>query len=256
MKLEAALRRILSGKKMGEALIELEHVLRTGEGNFTIQEANVFMKLRANCVRDFTLGLSGGSIVTWLASKKLPNAVRLYLAGAVGLCSGMWMFKKAADNSAQYILSLEGTRLQKELGAVMLKKYQNDPLIMQYVSKYFYSEVVYNDASDLPRLRWRYRNFFTDSYPETSKTPGTYDQNKDVGLEKINQNRKPAQMNTVVDATENPFDCIFGVPESPDEIPHSDTFNKPGSRAARGNNKRSHHRQHRKHHQGEGTDHA
>lgn len=36
------------------------------QGNFTIQEANVFMKLRANCVRDFTLGLSGGSIVTWL----------------------------------------------------------------------------------------------------------------------------------------------------------------------------------------------
>lgn len=28
----------------------------------------------------------------------------------------MWRFKKAADNSALYILSLEGTRLQKELG--------------------------------------------------------------------------------------------------------------------------------------------
>lgn len=37
----------------------------------------------------------------------------------------MWRFKKAADNSAQYILSLEGTRLQKELGELYV------PLIHQ-----------------------------------------------------------------------------------------------------------------------------
>ncbi|KAJ8558031.1 hypothetical protein K7X08_004797 [Anisodus acutangulus] len=41
----------------------------------------------------------------------------------------------------------------------MLKKYQHDPQVLQYVSKYFFSENVYDDDStDRPKPRWRIRN--------------------------------------------------------------------------------------------------
>lgn len=61
-------------------------------------------------------------------------------------------------------------------------------------------------------------------------------------------------MNGVVDAMENPFDCIFGVS---DEIPQPDTFKQPGSRSSAGRgNKRSHHHRHRRqHNQEEKADH-
>lgn len=49
----------------------------------------------------------------------------------------------------------------------MLQKYQHDPTRMQRISKHFYSEEVYDDSSDRPRLRWRFRNFFEENaaYP-------------------------------------------------------------------------------------------
>ena len=49
----------------------------------------------------------------------------------------------------------------------MLQKYQDDPTIMQRISKHFYSEEVYDDSSDRPRLRWRFRNSFGENaaYP-------------------------------------------------------------------------------------------
>lgn len=88
----------------------------------------------------------------------------------------------------------------------MLKKYQNDPLIMQHVSKYFYSEEVYNDASDQPRLRWRYRNFFNDSYPDTSNQNKTALKTPDQ-----NMNRKPARVSLLSPFTnlENALNLIY-----------------------------------------------
>ena len=45
----------------------------------------------------------------------------------------------------------------------MVKKYWNDPWRMQLIAKHFYSEKVFDDStSDLPKVRWRYRNFFSD----------------------------------------------------------------------------------------------
>lgn len=46
----------------------------------------------------------------------------------------------------------------------MVTKYQNDPLLMKLISKHFYSERIYDDStSNTPKLRWRYRNFFSDN---------------------------------------------------------------------------------------------
>jgi hypothetical protein len=48
-------------------------------------------------------------------------------------------------------------------------KYQDDPQKMQLISKHFYSEKVFDD-SDQPKLRWRYRNFFSDNVAHGQRT--------------------------------------------------------------------------------------
>lgn len=40
---------------------------------------------------------------------------------------------------------------------------------MQHISKHFYSEKVFDD-SDQPKLRWRYRNFFSDNVAHGQRT--------------------------------------------------------------------------------------
>lgn len=46
----------------------------------------------------------------------------------------------------------------------MVTKYQNDPSLMQLISKHFYSERIFDDSTSYnPKLRWRYRNFFSDN---------------------------------------------------------------------------------------------
>lgn len=85
----------------------------------------------------------------------------------------------------------------------MLRKYQDDPTIMQRVSKHFYSEEVYDDSSDRARLRWRFRNFFgenaafslvTDDHASNSEKS---DQST-TGLKKSSPEPKQAQVSLIV----------------------------------------------------------
>lgn len=44
-----------------------------------------------------------------------------------------------------------------------MTKYHNDPRTMQHISKHFYCEKVFDDSTlDRPKIRLRYRNFFSD----------------------------------------------------------------------------------------------
>lgn len=53
----------------------------------------------------------------------------------------------------------------------MLKKYHDDPWVLQRLSKRFYSEQVYDDSSaDRPKLRWRFRNFSGDPITDSQNT--------------------------------------------------------------------------------------
>lgn len=47
----------------------------------------------------------------------------------------------------------------------MLRKYQRNPPVLQHVSKYFYSENVYDDDStDQPKPRWRFRSTYGELF--------------------------------------------------------------------------------------------
>lgn len=52
-----------------------------------------------------------------------------------------------------------------------MTRHHNDPQTMQYISKHFYCEKVYDDStSDWPKIRWRYRNFFSDDVAHAQRT--------------------------------------------------------------------------------------
>ncbi|PIN19834.1 hypothetical protein CDL12_07483 [Handroanthus impetiginosus] len=198
-------------------------------------------------MRDFTVGFGGTSIVTWLATQRLTKLWRLNITLGAAAVSGLWKFGRSVESSVEHILSLEGSRIQRELANIMLKKYPNDPWVLQRLSKHFYSEEVYNDSSvDRPILRWRFRNFFGDPTIHSQSTSHSEDadsQNNDVK----NTTTEPKQVyvNAARDAMEDPFDLIFGLPASVESVPQPDTP-ATSPRRQRRKEKRSH-RRHRKH---------
>lgn len=55
----------------------------------------------------------------------------------------------------------------------VVTRYHNDPRAMQYISKHFFYEEVFDDStSDRPKIRWRYRNFFSDDVAHSQRTHG------------------------------------------------------------------------------------
>ncbi|XP_052191376.1 uncharacterized protein LOC127800670 isoform X2 [Diospyros lotus] len=134
---------------MGDPLFELEQVLRSKQETLTSQEANVLMTCRARVVKDFIIGAAASGGLAWL--------------GAAAL-SGTWRSIRSLESCLEHILSLDGSRMQKELANILVKRHGDNPKIAQFLSKRFYSEKVFDDYSiDQPRLRWRYRNFFSDN---------------------------------------------------------------------------------------------
>ena len=65
----------------------------------------------------------------------------------------------------------------------IVTKYRDDPWRMQLISKHFYSEEVFDDSTaDRPKIRWRYRNFFSDNVVHGQRTnesdsPGNSERN-------------------------------------------------------------------------------
>lgn len=53
----------------------------------------------------------------------------------------------------------------------ILRKYGDDSTTMQLITKHFYSEKVFDDSTtNLPKIRWRHRNFFSDNVAFNQRT--------------------------------------------------------------------------------------
>ncbi|XP_055813530.1 uncharacterized protein LOC129883017 isoform X2 [Solanum dulcamara] len=202
---------------MAESLIDLNELLIARKVSLTTEESKLLNSWKQSAVRDFGIGAAGASLATWLGA---------------GWFFGKWRFAKSLDSGVELILSQHGTRLQKELGEIMLKKYQHNPPVLQFVSKYFYSENVYDDDStDQPKPRWRFRSTYGESF-SSHEVEGDDSSNKKSHLEntdlrKTNLEREQIIMNGVgvgaaLDSTEDPFDCILGHQVNTEEIHHPD----------------------------------
>lgn len=240
--------------KIAESLFDLERFLRSNKVNsITLEEANVLMECKWKAVRDFGIGTAVSSIVIWFATRKFSKANRLLVAGGSGCAIGSWWFGRSMDSSVDHILSMEGKRIKDEMAKIVLMKFRNDPSVMQRVTKHFYSENVYDDSSlDQPKLRWRVRTSFSD--PVALEKMGTHNQDNEVtskertmAAEKIKKVQKQVNIRTAIDSLVDPFDDVFGLPQTMNGNHQPDATSVPQAQGTR--SQRRSRRRHRKLHQ-------
>lgn len=264
---------------MGEALFELEQVLRSKQDKMTPQEANVLLSCKSTAVRDFSIGALMGAGVAWGTTWRLGRFSRINLAGGAAVCFGLWRFGRSLDSCVDQVLAIDGSRMQKELANIIVTKYRDDPWRMQLISKHFYSEEVFDDSTaDRPKIRWRYRNFFSDNVVHGQRTnesdsPSNSERNShesygdshkdshsdfhnqehtdyhnDTDNKRTNFESKQAPRNPGIDVMADPFDCVFGNLATMDEIHLPNTSSKPTPpRGHTRGHKRSHRRRHMHH---------
>lgn len=242
---------------MGEALFELEQILRSKQEKLTSQETNVLMACKADALREFTVGGVVAAAVSWLATRRLSTLYRINLSAGSAAISAFWRFDRSLDSSVEHILSSDGSRMQMELANIILRKYGDNSTTMRLITKHFYSEKVFDDSStDQPKIRWRYRNFFSDNVALSQRTHNGdahgYGENTDLqktDTENTNEPKHvPVARSPDLDAITNPFDCVFGVTGSSEEIHPTSTSSISPKRHGR-SHKRSHRRHRMRHHE-------
>ncbi|KAM0014456.1 hypothetical protein Hdeb2414_s0035g00727731 [Helianthus debilis subsp. tardiflorus] len=231
---------------MAESLIDLEQVLRirSKQEKLTSQEANFLMAWKGNTLQQLTVGACAGGALAWSVTGNLNRMLRINLAGGAAALTAAWRFKRSVNSCIEQILSMDGSRMQRELANIILKRYPNHPVTTKLISKRFYCENVFDDsASDIPKLRWRFRNTFVESPPHPQTTDNHESHVDDDDDAKIGPELKPVPMNGGFVAMENPFDCVFGLPPSVEEIRRPVT-----AKSTRKHNNRKQRRSQRRHH--------
>ncbi|KAG6757459.1 hypothetical protein POTOM_037771 [Populus tomentosa] len=156
---------------MGEALFDLEQVLRSQKETLTHQEMNILQSCKSKAVRQFTFGVLTGATVAWAATWKLSRFARANISGGAAIFFGFWRFGKSLDSGVDHILAMDGSRMQKELANIMVNKYRDDPWTMQHLNRRFYSEKVFDDSNlHRPMLSLQYRNSFGDNVAYGQRT--------------------------------------------------------------------------------------
>ncbi|KAL4373703.1 hypothetical protein AHAS_Ahas05G0108300 [Arachis hypogaea] len=233
----------------------------------TAEEANFLVSYRYKALNEFATAFAGGA-ATWAATWKLWKPFRVYLSAGAGAFSGMWMFWRSWYSSIDQILSMDGSILQKELANILLTKYPTDtyPLLKPIMSKHFYVERIFDDSTpNTAKLRWRYRNFYSDNAvhghrahdnDSNAKTEGDSpngSHNDSRGDSKtVNGSKSPnlearrifiLQAKAVLDTmTElDPLDSLFDDGSPQEEIHHPNSPDKPS-----GTHNRSHRRSRRR----------
>ncbi|KAH6757106.1 hypothetical protein C2S53_002527 [Perilla frutescens var. hirtella] len=243
---------------MGALIVYLELLVRLEKlkEQLTPQEVHLMQARNSLANRDFVGGLCIGSLAAWLATKRLPRMPRTAISAGAGAFSGLLLLAKSHESTVDYLVSLQGTRIQAELAHIMLKKYQNDPWVRTRVYKYFYPEVVYGDASvDWPVYRWRYRNSFVDpvALQSTPNSEETETDSNENDVKKTSTETKQAYMNAgeCDDDVESPFDLVLRHPESAEDGPQAQANNAPRSLPRRQSRREKRLRRRRRQHQQE-----
>ncbi|WVZ09452.1 hypothetical protein V8G54_013982 [Vigna mungo] len=172
-----------------------------------------------------------------------------YPFAVAGVYSGFYLGRRSFYSFADQVLTMDGSVLQKELTNIMVTKYQNDPSVMQLLSKHFYLERIFDDSSNNPKLIWRDRNFFGEAFHGhrthdlvsyyKSKDHSRNDSNdKSQGRsENITNNKNPnletkhTFINAGPDTTweSDPLDRVFGYTHPLEDTIHPDSPNKQPS---------------------------
>ncbi|KAH9315348.1 hypothetical protein KI387_023975, partial [Taxus chinensis] len=184
----------------------------------TKQEENVLQKCKEKAVGDFMTGALLALGVTWAVTPRLTLGNRLTTSGAAAVLSGILGFDKALNSCLDHALSLEGSRLQKELATILLTKHSNNPWRMRLVNKHYYLEKVFDDSNmDVPLSRWRRRTVSGDAW----SVQRTNDVNDGKGImENLQRDTDTAVSgsNHVEDLLADPLEFIFGHPKRSEDV--------------------------------------
>ncbi|KAK4266329.1 hypothetical protein QN277_027270 [Acacia crassicarpa] len=256
---------------MGDALFMLQQVLLSRREKVTPEEANILNSCKSKALEDFADGAIFAGVLAWSSTWKLKRSFRVNLAAGSAAFFGFRRFFRSLDSSIDHILQMDGTRMQKELADILVNQFPNDPSKMQLISKYFYTERVYDDStSHYPKLRWRYRNSYSDdlvngqrkldhdfsdssfgdSYDDSQNSSQSSSKEASDGT-KTTRDTKCVFVNPALDRKEgtDPLDYLFAFGGPVEEIHHSSTPNKPPGIHNRGH-RRYHRRRRMRHHQG------
>ncbi|KAJ9550442.1 hypothetical protein OSB04_014487 [Centaurea solstitialis] len=197
-------------------------------GKLSTEEENFVMTWKENTIRQVIVGATAGAAIPWsvtlrrdllferIVTRNFDNLYRIYVAVGSALFASRWSFNRSITSRIENILCMEGTQMQKDLASLMLQRHPNHPVTRNLIPKHFYCEKVFDEStSDMPKSRWRYRNNFVESAAHPQRTENHESYNHDA---KIGPKHKPVPMNNGFVAMETPFDYIFGVPPSVDEI--------------------------------------
>ncbi|KAK9139907.1 hypothetical protein Scep_009588 [Stephania cephalantha] len=209
---------------MAEALFELEQILRSSKYKINREEEAILGNCKASAIRVFGIGASVGAGLVW--------------AGA-GFLAGMWQFNRSLDSCMNNILSMEGSRMQKELATLLLSRHWENPWRIRLLTKYFYLEEVFDDSNaDQPKLRWRHRNFYGDTLAQNLRSYDRDNHDDNVDRE-AKKNTEPQQASMVQDDEifADPLDCVFGNPVEREEVHRFDTTIMSAKRRMRNHKK-------------------
>ncbi|OMO80761.1 hypothetical protein CCACVL1_12774 [Corchorus capsularis] len=237
---------------MSSVLFDLEETLRAKK-DLTLEEEAIMEKWKSKAVGSFFEGVLAGSAIGALATVpwKLHKLLWWTMTSGAVTIFAFRRFRSSIHSSLDDILASDRTRMQRELANIIVKKYRHEPLLMQLISKNFYSEEVYDDSSSELQIRCRYRNFFSDisydqetdndSQNDSHKAAASSDSHKKFDSKRIDSSSKQIPVDSGVDLMEDPLDFIFGHTATTEENHHSTTSSVP-SRAQRRTQKRAQHR--------------
>nr|KAJ0189298.1 hypothetical protein LSAT_V11C800450760 [Lactuca sativa] len=135
-----------------------------------------------------TVGAGIGVAITWSATGNLHRLFRINLVGGVAAITTTWRFRKSVNSCIEQILYMDGSRMQKELANIMLRRYADHPITTKLISKRFYCDHVFDDStSDMLKSRWHFRNNLVESppHPQQPNTRESYDHDDNISLQEL-----------------------------------------------------------------------
>ncbi|XP_020591730.1 uncharacterized protein LOC110032433 isoform X3 [Phalaenopsis equestris] len=239
---------------MTAVLLELSEVLRskTDEDKITNSERMLIGNCMVKSVKNCLIGAFVSSAVVYSATRRLGRWYRFYLSAGSAMLIGRLLIDRSANSCLEHILSIEGSRMQRELANIILWKHRESPSRMQLVHKYFYPEVVFTDLKpDEPLIRLRARNAYEDQTASgrTEDNDGSCD-DVDAKTQSTSQSkRNPSNANTSQsnpgeDLLADPLEFIIFGNQEPSEQIRADGAENPRSRRRAHRTARRHHRDH------------
>ncbi|KAJ1384353.1 hypothetical protein SESBI_42612 [Sesbania bispinosa] len=209
---------------MGEALFDLEQVLRSKQEILTPQEADILLSCKSKATRNLTASALAGGTVVWTATRKFSNPFRINLS---------------ADNSPFDCILVENEFENFKDCDVPSSKDCDDIIVPNNEDSEAIGTGGNKKQSGKKHIDFVYSRKKKAQEDESKGHPLHYQESEepqDFSRGVFKMKAIPEVMSEV-----DPLDCLFGYGAPVEEIHHPDTSNKPS-----GTHNRGHRRSHRR----------